>query len=307
MSKNTSAINSERVLVTGASGYIGTNLCRKIVSMGAPLCAISRRKPPLDERGFKFVAADLTNYESTHKVMTDFRPNVVFHLAGFAAGGRDADLVLPNFHSNLTTTVNVLLAASETNVRRVILAGSLEEPDGGAGQITPSSPYAAAKWAASAYGRMFHRLYATPVVILRVFMTYGPGRQSPQKLIPWVVTSLLEGKAPELSSGERQIDWVFMDDVVEGMISAATAPGVEGDTIDIGTGKLTSIRTLVEKLVSIINPEIKPRFGVLSDRVLEQVRVADVERTHEKIGWKAVMTLDKGLERTVQWFRQGAT
>ena len=88
---------------------------------------------------------------------------------------------------------------------------------------TPHSPYAAAKWAASGYGRMFHELYGAPVVILRPFMTYGPG-QAPSKLIPAVTLSLLRGERPKLSSGKARADWVYIGDVIEGFIAAAPHP-----------------------------------------------------------------------------------
>ena len=101
-----------------------------------------------------------------------------------------------------------------------------------------SSPYAAAKWAAAGYGRMFHSLYDTPVVILRPFMTYGPGQAS-TKLIPAVTLALLRASGPRLSSGRHRSDWVYISDVIEGFVAAATVPGIEGKTIDLGSGTLT--------------------------------------------------------------------
>ncbi len=105
----------------------------------------------------------------------------------------------------------------------------------------PQSPYAAAKWAGAGYGRMYHDLFCAPVVILRPFMTYGPG-QAVAKLIPSVTLALLRGERPKVSAGTVGADWVYIADVVEGFIAAATAPGIEGETIDLGTGTLVPIR-----------------------------------------------------------------
>jgi nucleoside-diphosphate-sugar epimerase len=134
-------------------------------------------------------------------------------------------------------------------------------------------------------------------------MTYGPGKQSQKKLIPYVINSLLKKKPPELSSGQREIDWIFIDDAIEGMIAAAQAPDVNGCMLDIGSGQPLSIQALVEKLVDIIDPSIKPLFGALSERPMEQVKVAQREETYKKIGWKAQVSLDSGLKETVDWFR----
>jgi len=168
----------------------------------------------------------------------------------------------------------------------------------------PSSPYAAAKFAASAYGRMFHALYKTPVAILRLFMVYGPGQQDLRKLVPYVTLSLLKGQTPELSSGARKVDWIYVDDVVAGYLAAATAKGVEGSTIDLGSGRLDTVRTVVEELVGLINPHVQPLFGSIPERVLEQTRTADVERSSRLLGWRTQVSLHDGLERTAEWYRE---
>jgi hypothetical protein len=109
---------------------------------------------------------------------------------------------------------NVLVAATEGGVRRLLLAGSLEEPDPHESWPVPASPYAAAKLGAGAVARMCHALYGTPVVWLRLFMVYGPAQPDVRKLIPHVTLSLLRGEAPRLSNGKRLVDWIYVDDVV---------------------------------------------------------------------------------------------
>jgi nucleoside-diphosphate-sugar epimerase len=229
------------------------------------------------------------------------KPEVIFHLAGHAAGARNLELVLPTFQSNLVTTVNVLTVATEIGCHRIVLASSMEEPEHPTD--VPSSPYAASKWASSAYGRMFHALYQAPVVVARVFITYGPG-EKPTKLIHYVIRSLLQREAPKLSSGQRQVDWIYIDDVVDGLLAAAHVPAVEGCTIDVGSGNLVSIRSIVEHLVRLIDPQIEPLFGTLAERPFEQVRMADTARSYAIMGWKPATSLEEGLERTVDWYRR---
>ena len=298
-----SPFGDNKILVTGASGFIGSHLCRRLCKSGAEVHGISRHKRNSSENGLHWWQGDLTDISTVRKLLNTLKPDLIFHLATHGAGARDLELVLPTFQNGLVTTVNLLNVATEFGFSRLILPSSLEEPDMGNGNIAPSSPYAAAKWASSTYARMFHELYKAPIVILRIFMTYGPG-QPLNKIIPYVILSLLQGQSPKLSSGQRQVDWVYIDDVVNGLLTAAHVEDAEGSTIDLGSGELVQIRTVVEKIVNLIDPEIKPLFGALPDRPLEQVRVAETVKSNALIGWKPVVSLEEGLKRTVNWYKE---
>ena len=152
---------------------------------------------------------------------------------------------------------------------------------------------------------MFHALYEVPVVSVRPFMTYGPVQQR-GKILPHVITSLLEGRAPQLASGTRLVDWIYVDDVIEGMVMAATRAGIEGQTLDLGSGTLVAIREAVETIVTIMQPPVEPVFGAVADRPFEIRRVADVERTKRLLGWEPTTTLETGLRRTIDWYRSHA-
>jgi nucleoside-diphosphate-sugar epimerase len=114
----------------------------------------------------------------------------------------------------------------------------------------------------------------------------------------------LRGQAPQLASGDRRIDWIYIDDVVSAFLGAALAPGIEGLILDAGSGTLVSVRETVEKLVHIVNPALRPQIGALPDRPMEQVRMADVVATQRAMGWSPQVSLDEGLARTVDWYRR---
>ncbi len=290
-----------KILVTGASGFIGPHLCRRLCMCRADVHALSRKMISSSSSCPHWWQGDLSRLEEASRLLNSIRPDIIIHLAGYAVGGRQLDLVLPTFHSNLTSTVNLLTAAAEIPCRRIVLAGSLEEPVLGNGHIVPSSPYAAAKLASSAYGRMFYALYGLPVVVARIFMTYGPGEPNVKKIIPYVINSLLEEKLPELGSGERKVDWIFVEDVVEGLIQAALHPDSAGQTIDLGSGALVSIREVVGNIFKMMNVRQEPRFGSSPDRPMEQIRTADTIESTRLIAWQPEYSLEQGLKKTIEW------
>ena len=292
------------ILVTGATGFIGSHLCHQLSSYGATLYGISRNPAPDNGTPMQWWQGDLADERLVQTALAEAKPEMLFHLGSRVAGARDIELVLPTFQSNLHSTVNLLTAAARVGCRRVILAGSMEEPENDADSVVPCSPYAAAKWASNGYARMFRELYGLSVVTARIFMVYGPGQKDLNKLIPYVILSLLRGEAPKLTSGHRQIDWIYVDDVVQGLIAIAGAAGFNGDRIDLGSGNLATIQTVVKKLVEIIDPSIIPQFGSLPERPLEQIRISKVSESTANIGWAPAISLDDGLARTVSWYHE---
>lgn len=287
---------NSRVLVTGATGFIGSHLTRRLVSLGAQVHAVSRR-PPVDDPSWH--ATDLGDTQATAELVGATRPDVVFHLASAVTGARDVKLVLPTLHGNLTGAVNLLTAVTGTDIK-VVLAGSVEEPR--EGELVPPSPYAAAKWAATGYARLFHELWGVRVTVLRVAMVYGPGQHDTEKLLPYVIRSLLRDEAPLLSSGQRLVDWVYVDDVVEAFVLAAETDATAGRVIDIGSGVQTSICQTVTQVIRIMDSAVQPRFGALSDRPLDRAEVTDTEVASRLLGWRAQTGLEAGLRRTVRWY-----
>lgn len=302
MSFETSFVG-QKVLVTGASGFLGAHICRRFHESGVELCAVSRTAPKDDAFRISWVPGDVSDWETIQSLIREFQPDVVFHLSGHGVGAPGLEHVLPTFRHDLATTVNILTAITQFGVRRLVLAASLEEPVHGSSEITPSTPYAAAKFSSTMYARMFHKLYGTPVVQVRPFMTYGPGQRA-HKLIPYVTLALLQAQSPKLGSGLRPVDWVYIDDVIDGMWAAALAPNIEGSAIDLGSGVLVSIREVVMQLVDIVGAPVQPQFGAVIDRPMEIVRLADMAAAREKLGWKPRIPLHEGLELTVKWFRE---
>lgn len=293
-----------RVLVTGASGFIGRSLLGRLAEHQADVHAISRSRDTDESDAVRWWRADLAEPHAAAEVVRSAEPDTIFHLASHVSGATAPGLVLPTLHSNLVSTINVMEAARETGCRRVVVAGTMVEPDVGSSKPVPGSPYAASKWASSGYARMFHELWELPVVILRIFMVYGPGQPDLRKIVPHVIVSLLRGERPKLSSGGLDVDWVYLGDVVDAFLTAASVPGIEGETIDVGSGELVSIGALAERAARLVGTDVRPELAAKSDRPLEFPRTADLESAAEIMGWRPRVTLDEGLRRTVEWYRE---
>jgi UDP-glucose 4-epimerase len=287
-----------RVLVTGATGFIGSYLARRLTWLGAEVHAVSRRRPS-GKSHQTWHEVDLGDPEATTRLVRATCPDIVFHLASAVTGRRNVELVRPTLLSNLTSAVNLLTAVVGRETR-VVLAGSVEEPQ--EAEPVPQSPYAVAKWAATGYARMFHGLWNVPVTVLRVAMVYGPGQPDTEKLVPYVTLSLLRGKQPELSSGRRLVDWVYVDDVVDAFLLAARSERASGQVIDIGSGVQTSIRDVVELVQRTVGGRARPRFGAIDDRPLDRSGLADTEAAADLLGWRATTSLEVGIKRTVAWY-----
>jgi nucleoside-diphosphate-sugar epimerase len=296
------SLSGRRLLVTGASGFIGARLCRRAADAGALVHAVSRSEQSAAD-GIRWERGDLTDEAIVRDLVRRVQPDHVLHLASEVTGSRDVQHVLPMLRANLLAAVNLMVAAAESGRPRVVLAGSMEEPDMGDPDAVAQSPYAVAKWGQLAYARHFQALHDLPVVHLRVFMVYGPGQLDLHKLVPYVTVSLLRGVAPKLTSGAREVDWIYVDDVVDAFLRAAVAPGAVGRSLDIGSGELVSARSLVLRLHDLVGGDAAPEFGAIPDRRLERVRAAEPAAAAEAMGWRPQTPLADGLAGTVDFYR----
>lgn len=292
------------ILVTGATGFIGHHLVTRLRSLGADVYATTRAAPPPDDTGIRWKCLDLSVKDLAEALIAEIRPKVVFHLASHVAAAPDKSLVIPTLYNCLIPTVNILLALSNVDCNRLILTGTPEESELGSaisGEMV-LSPYGIAKAASSLYAQLFSRLYSLPVVRVQPYVTYGPGQHS-QKLVPYIIEKLLSAQRVGLSSGNRELDWIHVDDVVDGLLCAATVPGIEGKNIDLGTGETHTIRELAEYIGGVLGRQHLLDFGAFPDRPFETKLVADANRTRAILGWTAKISLHEGLKKLIASYK----
>ncbi len=275
------SLRGKRVLVTGAGGFLGAHAAKALAG-AAKVHAVTRRDCDLADRDAVFALFEQT------------RPERVLHLAGYANGRQGVEHVYPSLTGDLLVTVHVLEAALRAGCERTVVTGSLEEPEDGA---AAPSPYALAKRAAGDYAALFHRLYSLPVVTARIFMSYGPGQRA-DKLIPQMIDAFASGQAFELRSAERAVDWIYVDDVVEALLLALAARGLEGKTLEIGSGELVTVGEVARMVARSMDAQHLLGFAV-ADREDERVRRADAATTERALGWRARVPLAEGLRTTI--------
>jgi UDP-glucose 4-epimerase len=291
------------VLIIGANGFLGRHLLARLRWQHCNIHAVSRSGAP-DGTAVRWWQGNAKDIGWIRALTHRLKPDVIYQLASASVGGQDPALVLPTFEDDLQTSVNALIVAHECKVRRIILTRSMDEPVPLATKA-PASPYAAAKAASGLYGQMFYELYGVPVVMLRPFMTYGPGQKG-YKVVPYTILSMLKGESPKLSSGNRGVDWVYVDDVISAFIAAAIRPEAVGQEIDLGTGNLISVRAVIEEIQRLIPEAPEPTFGACPDRANEQVRAADIKTAEGSLGWRPSTSLRDGLSQTIEWYRRAS-
>ncbi|MFI6389179.1 NAD-dependent epimerase/dehydratase family protein [Nonomuraea sp. NPDC050547] len=287
-----------RALVTGASGFIGSHLARRLELLGAEVHAVSRQPQP--QVGAEiWHRCDLREAAPTADLLGTIRPRLVFHLASEVTGIRDVGMVRAMLDGNLVAAVNLLTAAAGQPMK-LVFAGSIEEMR--SEESAPHSPYSAAKSAATVYARLFHHLWSVDVSVLRIAMVYGPGQRDIAKLVPYVTTELLNGRSARIGSGSRLVDWIYIDDVIEAFVAAAESEKAAGGMYDVGSGVGVSIRDTIELLHRLAASPITPQYGALPDRQLDRAHIADVGPAGSTLGWQPRTSLVDGLKNTIAWY-----
>lgn len=296
-------MEGRRVLITGGSGFLGTGLIGEFLKENATIFAVSRSPQTSTDPRLSWIRAEMRTAEDARSLVDSTRPDVVYHLAGLANGSPDIKLVEETFQSQLASSVYMLAAVAALKQSRLVLIGSLEEPQDKPGLEVPRSPYGAAKGAVRSYARMFHQQYQTDVVTATVMMAYGPGQEE-RKIVPYAILSRLRGTRLELKSPDRGLDWVYIDDVSQALVTIGTRPGLGGEEMDLGSGVLTSVREVVNQVTRLMGGSDLLDPAPPGAPPPAPSRPGNAQYAFEKIGWRATTSLTRGLELTIEKYRQ---
>jgi nucleoside-diphosphate-sugar epimerase len=299
-------------LVTGAAGFVGANLARRLVRDGHSVHLVTRDSAAAwrlrDLRhDAEMVELDLRDSEGVRQVVAQTSPEWVFHLAAYGAYSWERE-VQPIFATNLTATINLLEAARETGFDAFVHAGSSSEygfkdhPPSEDEPVDPNSDYAVAKAAATMQCRYVARANDVHAVTLRLYSVYGPW-EDPRRLVPRLIVLGRRGLLPPLARPDTARDFVFVDDVVEAFVAAASRPDLpRGSILNVGSGTQTSLRDAVETARTVLGVRQEPRWETGHIRDWDtNVWVADTRRIRSQLRWIADVDFAGGLSRTVEW------
>ncbi|HEX3559057.1 MAG TPA: GDP-mannose 4,6-dehydratase [Pyrinomonadaceae bacterium] len=310
-------MRGKRVLVTGGSGFIGSHLVHRLRADGSEVAVTVRYGNVMkNERlrdcwdDIRIIEADLRNRGALAFGVREFKPEVVFHLAAYNHVGQSFVQVEECFDVNAKGTANLLDTCGDAE-KFVYMSTSevyghqTEVPFRETMCPEPISPYAITKYAGELYCRMKQRIGGgVSVVILRPFNTFGP-YQSAKAVIPELIIDCLRGNPIRTTGGEQTREFNYVENIVDGLVSAAAHEGQVDDVMNLASGEEVSIRDLVGKIAGLTNSSSEIEIGALPYRPTEIWRMfADSARARATLGWRPKINLDEGLKKTVEWFRE---
>jgi nucleoside-diphosphate-sugar epimerase len=305
-----------KTLVTGGAGFIGSNLARALMLRGDEVRVLDNfstgNRRNLAELGgeIEVVEGELRSYERVHAATRGIE--VVFHQGALPSVPRSVQDPLTTAAVNVEGTLNVLLAARDEGVRRVVFASS-SSVYGNSGELPrvetadadPISPYGVSKLAAERYCVSFSRVYALETVALRYFNVFGPNQDPTSQysaVIPRFVTAIARRhRIPIYGDGNQRRDFTYVDNVVDANLVAAEAEGANGLVLNVGTGRSTSVNELADVIGQLLDRPVRrdehpPRAGEVRDSW------ADIARAGEVLGWKPRVSLEAGLALAAEAF-----
>jgi nucleoside-diphosphate-sugar epimerase len=303
-------------LVTGGAGFIGSNIARALVARGDRVRVFDtfltgRRENLADLPDIEVVVGDVRDRVALRSAMVGV--DRVLHQAALPGVGRSVLDPAASNESNVTGTLNVLLAARDAGVGRVVCASSSSVygdtptlPKVETMTPRPISPYAVSKLAGEHYCSVFCRLYGVEAVALRYFNVFGP-HQDPKSeyaaVIPLFIAAMTRGERPYVEGdGTQSRDFTFVDNVVRANLCAAEAPGVAGEVFNVACGQRYNLLELIDRLNRILGTNLEPRFG---EPRLGDVKhsLADITKAQRLLGYRPTVSFEEGLDRTVAWQR----
>ncbi|HWB08853.1 MAG TPA: NAD-dependent epimerase/dehydratase family protein [Pirellulales bacterium] len=306
----------QRVLITGASGFVGACLTRDLVASGREVHVVLRTESPrwrLAGLTGEYAAheADLRDLPALRRAVDACRPEVIYHLAahGTLAGKHDRAAV---FASNLTGTCNLLEALAGHDYQMLVNVGSSSEyghhlrPIREDDPLRPRTDYAVSK-AASTLLVQAESYKGRPVTTVRIFSAYGPW-EDPSRLIPYLMNCCLRGQRPQLTDGRQPRDFIHVDDCVALLKRAAECVGARGQILHAGTGRRQTVRGMVEIVLRICTGgRLSADFGAQPSRPDEPAEwVADMTHTIALTGWRPLLAPEEGIQKTWNWHQAAA-
>ena len=301
-------------LVTGGAGFIGSHLSEALVARGHRVRVVDNFSTGFQRnlrQGVEFVEGDLADREVATNAVAGM--DYVLHEAAIPSVPRSVDKPAESHRANIDATLNLLIAARDAGVKRLVFAGSSSVygdtavlPKTETMAPNPLSPYALQKLMGEMYGEMFTRLYGFETVTTRYFNVFGP-RQDPGSpysgVISLFIKALHTNQRPIIyGDGEQTRDFTYVANVVDGVIRSAETPGVGGQVFNVATNGRISLNQLLATLNGIFGTKLEPIYKEARRGDVRDSQ-ADISKAEKFLGYKPIVGLEEGLRETVKWFK----
>src|SRR6266566_3258259 len=303
-------------LVTGGAGFIGSHLVTQPIHRGHTVRVVDNlitgKRRNLDHvPGVEFVEGDLADITVATRAVEGM--DYVLHQAAIPSVPRSVQDPITSNRANIDASVNILVAARDAGVKRLVYAGSSSAygntptlPKVETMATAPLSPYALQKLVAEQYCQMFTSLYGLETVAIRYFNVFGP-RQDPSSpysgVISLFISALCDGRQPTIyGDGEHTRDFTYVANVVDGVLRACTADGASGEVINVATGGRISLNTLFKTIRGLVGANIEPIYADLRAGDVKDSQ-ADISKARRILGYQPIVSFEDGLQRTVAWYR----
>ena len=309
-------LTARTCVVTGGAGFIGSHLAAALLARGdrvriADNLSTGYRHNLEVNPGAEFLEGDLADLVFATQAVAG--ADVVFHQAAIPSVPRSVKDPIGSNRANIDATLNVLMAARDAGVRRVVYAGSSsaygdtpELPKREDMAPNPRSPYALQKLVSEQYCQMFTELYGIETVTIRYFNVFGP-RQDPSSAYSGVISqfakALTEQRSPTIyGDGGQTRDFTYIDNVIDGVLRAAEAPRANGEVINVATGGRISLLELFEAMKKITGVEVSPVFAEARAGDVRDSQ-ADISKAQRLLDYAPIISFEDGLTRTIEWYR----
>jgi nucleoside-diphosphate-sugar epimerase len=306
-------------LVTGGAGFIGSHLSEELIRRGHSVrvadSLITGKRSNLDHiSGVDFVEGDLADFDFAQRAVAGM--DFVLHQAAIPSVPRSVKDPITSNRANADATLNVLVAARDAGVKRLVFAGSSSEygntptlPKREDMPPSPLSPYALQKVMGTTYCQMFYKLYGFEAISIRYFNVFGP-RQDPSSPYSGVIsvfaTALSEGRRPTIyGDGEQTRDFTYVANVVDGVLKACEAPRAAGQAINVACGTRISLNDLLTVMNKIVGTRLDPIYAAERAGDVKDSQ-ADISKAKELLDYQPIVGLEEGLRHTLAWC-QGAS
>ena len=297
---------AEKLLIVGGTGFIGSNLAHKAVENAFNTTVLSLNLPTKDKQieSVEYLQADITNLDQLRERLSSYKFDYIVNLAGYIDHSRFLDGGRQIINTHFDGVQNLLQVLDWTYLKRFIQIGSSDEygdqmaPQSEDVRESPISPYSSGKLFSTQLLQMLYRTEELPIVVLRLFLVYGPG-QNNKRFLPQIIEGCLTDSSFPASTGEQLRDFCYVDDISRGIIMSLKNDDVKGNIVNLASGKSISIREIIELVRSIIGYG-NPEFGKIPYRVGENMALyADTTKARKLLNWAPEIEIEEGVRRTV--------